>query len=82
MGNITTEEAMDKLNKFQASVGKEYPVKVQFEGLVQLLRYIRDNKNFELKYYARIDYSHLSHLLRKVIINTDNQLMVFYDSIW
>ena len=31
------------------------PGKVHFEGLVHLLRYIRDNKNLGLKYYADIN---------------------------
>ena len=30
------------------------PGKLHLEGLVHLLRYIRDNKNLELKYYSKI----------------------------
>ena len=58
------------------------PGKLHFEGLVQLLIYIRDKNNFRLKYYANIEEAHLSDLLIKVIINTENQLMVLSDYIW
>ena len=54
--------------------------KVHFEGLIHLLIYIRDNKNLGLKYYAKIEDAPLSNLLRKTIINKENQLMVLYDS--
>ena len=39
--------AVHKLAKFSANTGKIY-----FEGLVHLLRYIRDNKTLVLKYYG------------------------------
>ena len=39
--------AVHKLAKFSSNHGK-----VHFEGLVHLLRYIRDNKTLGLKYYA------------------------------
>ena len=38
---------MHKLARFSENTGK-----VHFEGLVHLLRYIRDNKTLGLKYYA------------------------------
>ena len=41
--------AVHKLAKFSSNPGK-----VHSEGLVHLLRYIRDNKNLELKYHAKI----------------------------
>ena len=41
--------AVHKLAKFSANPGK-----VHFEGLVNLLRYIRDNKPLGLKYYAPV----------------------------
>ena len=63
--------------KFSSNYGK-----LKYEGLVHLLRYIRDNKNLGLKYYAKIDDSHLSDQLRHAIIKTENQLMVFSDPIW
>ena len=40
------------------------PDKVRFEGLVHLLRYIREDKTFGLKYYADMKYGTLSDLLR------------------
>ena len=55
---------------------------IHFEGFAHLLRYIRDNNNLELKYYAKIDYTFISDLLRQASINTENQLMVFSDSLW
>ena len=42
--------ALHKLEKFSANPGK-----VHFEGLVLLLRYIRDNKTLCLKYYADLN---------------------------
>ena len=39
-----------KLAKFSS-----YTSKLHFEGLVHLLRYIRDNKNLGLKYYSKIE---------------------------
>ena len=55
------------------------PGKVQFEGLVHLLRYIRDNNNLGLKYYANIEYVPISDLLRQYRIRNGGQLMVLYD---
>ena len=49
---------------------------------MKFLRYIRDNKSLGLRYYANIYYAPLSDLLRRDIIKTENQLMVFSDSIW
>ena len=42
--------AVQKLAKFSANPGKEI-----FEGLVHLLRYIRDNKTLGLKYYSDLN---------------------------
>ena len=66
-----------KLEKFLSNTGK-----LHFEGLVHLLRYIRDNKNLGLKYYADIKDSTLYDLLRQANITTNNQLMAFSDSSW
>ena len=55
------------------------PGEVHFEGLVHLLRHIRDNKNLILKYYAKIKDVSLSGLLRQARIKTENQLMVFHN---
>ena len=62
--------------KFSSNLGK-----LHFEGLVQLLRYIWDNKKLGLKYYAKKEDALLSDLLIQSSIKTGNQLMVLYDSI-
>ena len=46
------------------------------------MRYIRDNNTFGFRYYAKTEYAHLSEPLRQSGINTDNQFMMLYDSIW
>ena len=51
--------AVNKLAKFSAKPGK-----VHFEGLVHLLRYIRDNKNLGLKYYADLNDAPVTDILR------------------
>ena len=61
--------------KFSANLGK-----VHFEGLVHLLRYIRDNKTLGLKYYADLNDAPVTDLLRKANIKTKNHLMDFSDS--
>ena len=66
-----------KLECFSSNPGKEH-----FEGLLHLLRYIRYRKNLFWKYYAIIEDATQYDFLRRSIIKTDNQLMVFYDSIW
>ena len=63
---------MHKLELFSSSPGK-----VNFEGLVHLLIYIRDRNNLGLKYYAKIEDAPLSDLLGNYIIITDNQLTMF-----
>ena len=67
--------AVHKLEKFLSNSGK-----VHFEGLVHLLRYIRDNKTLGLKYYADMKEPPLSDLLRQANIKTDNQLVALSDS--
>ena len=52
--------AVDKLAKFSANPGK-----VHFEGLVNFLRYIKDNKTLGLKYYADLNDAPVTDLLRK-----------------
>ena len=69
--------AVHKLAKFSANPGK-----VHFEGLVHLLRYIRDNKTLGLKYYADLNDAPVTDLLRKANIKTNNNLMAFSDSSW
>ena len=46
--------ALHKLPNFSSNTGK-----VHFEGLVQLLRYIRVKNNLGLRYYANIEDSSL-----------------------
>ena len=74
MGSIF---AVLKLAKFSSNPGK-----VHFEGLVHLLRYIRDNKTLGLKYYADMKDAPLSELLRQAGIKTENQLMSFSYYSW
>ena len=66
-----------KLAKFSSIPGK-----VNFEGLVYLLRYIRDNKTLGLKYYAYMNDATVSDLLRQASIKTVNQFVDFSDSSW
>ena len=61
-----------KLEMFSSNNGK-----VNVYGLIQLLRYIRYNKNLGLKYYDKIEDSPLSDLLGQAFVNTDRQLMMF-----
>ena len=68
---------MHKLAKFS-----ENPGKVNFEGLVHFLRYIRDNKTVGLKYYACLNDAPVNDLLRQANIKTKNHLMAFSDSSW
>ena len=69
--------AVHKLAKFS-----ENPEKVHFEGFIHLLRYIRDNKNLLLKYYACMNDVPVIELLRQPSIKTENHLMDVYDSSW
>ena len=66
-----------KLAKFSANPGK-----VHCEGLVHLLRYIRNNKTLVLKYYADLNDALVTDLLRQANLNTKNYLMDFYDYSW
>ena len=67
--------AVRKLERFSGNPGK-----AQFEGLVHLLRYIRDNKTLGLKYDADMNDAPVTYLLRQASIKTENHLMDFYDS--
>ena len=69
--------AVHKLAKFSANPGK-----LHFEGLVHLLRYIRDNNTLGLKYYTDLNYAPVNDLLRKASIKNKNNLIDFYDSSW
>ena len=52
--------AVHKLAKFSANPGK-----VHFEGLIHLLRYIRDNKTLDQKYYADLNDTPVPDLLKQ-----------------
>ena len=69
--------SVQKLAKFLSNSGK-----VNFEGLVHLLIYIRYNKTLVLKYYADMKVLSLSDLLRQANISTKNQLTVFSCYSW
>ena len=60
----------------------ENPGKVQFEGLINLLRYIRDNNTLGLKYYVDQNDAPVTDLLRQANIKTKNHLMDFSDHSW
>ena len=66
--------SVNKLAKFS-----ENPGKVHFEGLIHLLRYIRDNKTLGLKYYAYLNDAPVTDLLSQDNIKTKNHLMDFSD---
>ena len=66
--------AVHKLAKFSANPGK-----VNFELLIHLLRYIRDNKTLGLKYYADLNDAPVTDLLRQANSKTKNHLMAFSD---
>ena len=69
--------AVHKLAKFSKNTGK-----VNFEGLIHLMRYIRDNKNLGLNYYADMNDAPVTDLSRKANIKIKNHLMAFSDSSW
>ena len=64
--------AVHNLAKFSANPGK-----VHFEGLVNLLIYIRDNNTLGLKYYADTNDAPVTDILRQANIKTNNHLMDF-----
>ena len=69
--------AVHKLAIFSANPGK-----LHFEGLVHLLRYIRNNKTLGLKYYPDLKDAPVTDFLIQSNINTKNHLMAFSDSSW
>ena len=68
---------LHKFAKFSSNTGK-----LNFDGLVHLLRYMRQNKTLRLNYYADMKDAPLSDLLRQANTKTYNQLMAFYDYSW
>ena len=69
--------AVHKLANFSAN-----PVKVHFEGLIHILRYIRDNKTLGLNYFADVNGAPVNDLLIQASIKYGNHLMDFSDSSW
>ena len=65
--------AVHKLAKFSSKPGK-----VHFEGLLHILRFIRDNKTLALKYYVKINHALVSDLLRQASIKTENHFMEYF----
>ena len=55
---------------------------LHFEGLIHLLRYIRDNKTLGLKYYADLNDAPVNDILRQANIKTKKHLMAFSYSSW
>ena len=77
LGNTTLTRvelsfAVHKIAKFS-----ENPGKVNFEGLIHFLRYIRDNKTLGLKYYVDMNDATVTDILRQANIKTKNNLMDF-----
>ena len=69
--------AVHKLAKFS-----ENPGKIHLEGLIHLLRYIRDNKTLVLKYHVDLNDEPVTDLLTQSSNKTKNHLMDFSDSSW
>ena len=74
---VNLSYSVHKLECFSSNPGK-----VNFELFLHLLKYIRDNKTFGLKYYADMKDAPVSELLRRASINTDNQKMDFSEYCW
>ena len=66
--------SVHKLAKLSANTGK-----VHIEGLVHLLRYIRDSKTLVLNYYADMNDAPVSYLLRQASNKNENQFMALSD---
>ena len=65
--------ALHKLAMFSSNPGK-----LHFEGLVHLLRYIRDNNTLGLKYYADLNDAPVTDILSQANLKTKNHLMAFF----
>ena len=59
--------AVHKLAKFSSNLGK-----LHFEGLIYILRYIRDNKTLGFNSYADINDAPVTDLLRQTSIKSEN----------
>ena len=69
--------AVHKLETFSSNPGK-----VQFEGLIHLLIYIRNNNTLVLKYYANLNDVPVTDILRQANIKTKNNFMAFSGFSW
>ena len=58
------------------------PGKVHFEGLLHILRYIREDNTLVLKYYSDMNNATVSELLRQSSFKTENQFMALSDFSW
>jgi hypothetical protein len=52
------------------------------EDLLHLLRYLRINMYFGLKFYSDIKMSPVARLMSSYGISLDNPLITFFDSSW
>ena len=64
--------SVHKLANFSSNPGK-----VHFEGLLHILRYIRDNKTLGLKFHADMNDAPVSEILRQASIKAENQFLDF-----
>ena len=53
-----------------------------FTWRIHMYRYIMYNHNLGVSYYLNIDDAELYGILIQASINTDNQLIVLYNSTW
>jgi hypothetical protein len=58
------------------------PGKTHFNELVHLLRYLRDNNNYGVRYFSDYSTSPLFNHLQAYDISTDQRLIVMSDSSW
>jgi len=69
--------AVTKLAKFTKKPGNRH-----FAALVHLLRYLRDNNNFGIRFFSDFTTSPLYHHLREHKLPTDQLLVIMCDSSW
>ena len=69
--------AVNKMAKFTRKPGRYH-----LECIVHVLRYLRDNSNYGIKYYHKKEESPLYSLLKTNNIDTSQELIMFTDSSW
>jgi hypothetical protein len=69
--------AVNKLAKYTRKPGQK-----QFEALLHLLRYLRDNNNLGLRYYSSVQDAPITQMLIGQNINDNHLLYGFSDSSW